>query len=144
MQNRNDSNHQSVQFVHLTNKWLDNGERRSSFENIVLLYRYQMMWCPVSPSPHCPHYWQCYVKISRSRQPSAMPGPGVKTEIFKSKFDMIWTLIHLMFESKVGTVAREKISMKIGDLGVTRLHMNWFCQEIMHKELSKSFVKCLS
>ena len=61
---------------------------------------------------------------SRSRQPSAVPGPGVKTEIFKSKFDMIWTLIHLMFESKVGTVAREKISMKIGDLRVTRLHMN--------------------
>ena len=40
---------------------------------------------------------------SRSRQPSAMPGPGVKKEIFKSKFDMIWTLICLMFESQVGT-----------------------------------------
>ena len=30
---------------------------------------------------------------------SALPGPGVKKEIFKSKFDMIWTLISLMFES---------------------------------------------
>ena len=30
-----------------------------------------------------------------------MPGPGVKTEILKSKFDMIWTLIRLMFENQV-------------------------------------------
>ena len=50
---------------------------------------------------------------SRSRQPSAVPGPGVKTEIFKSKFDMIWTLIHLMFESKVGTRAPGKESQLV-------------------------------
>ena len=48
---------------------------------------------------------------SRSRQPSAMPGPGVKTKIFKSKFDKIWTLICLMFESQVSTKDRNKMQL---------------------------------
>ena len=39
-------------------------------------------------------------------------------------------------------VRKKNCPMKIGDLGVTRLYMNWFCQEIMHKELSKIFVIC--
>ena len=73
---------------------------KSSQVNILLLYN--VGWCDVVHFPWSQLSGAGHV-TSRSRQPvSALPGPGVKKEIFKSKFDMIWTLISLMFESQVG------------------------------------------
>ena len=72
---------------------------KSSQVNILL---YNVGWCDVVRFP-CYQLSGAGHVTSRSRQASALPGPGVKKEIFKSKFDMIWTLISLMFESQVGT-----------------------------------------
>ena len=98
-------NHNIADSFILLSKYKRNYNRDISNANTSLVFKalwccniYRMVLCFPFPLLLGPAY-----VTSRSRQPSAMPGPGVKKEIFKSKFDMIWTLICLMFESQVGT-----------------------------------------